>query len=359
MISLFSRENNIRYSIRTDPTFDYINRRYENHFENFVTYYNTRVYAVHNQHILVQLLTSISTPFQYQDQQFVNTTLARTPYIGRAFDLNSSINEGRLYKGQFYGPLYKELYILQENYFSTDEVRQNWKRVAAVNVIYHTCTTLSSKILNGRNFKDSGEAIITIDLALLVFQYKCFLEDQVLKNRGEYGGALGTIHFIHMYVLPNMIYSHASLLLVNRLKAIFYGAPLQETDNAKRIVFDPHEDKVDVVIKTLMSLYKGKSMDYVHLLKAIPSFWKTNAFNSLFLNDTPETIQGSWSFYLARLEYFIFIKDFLGSDGFESNQKHLNRMRLDTLYMKNSQALRRSLTHDRLYDVLEMMTKLI
>lgn len=143
--------------------------------------------------------------------------------------MTSDINYGQVFKGVFYGPSCDELILYDEEYFNPFYAEKEWMRINAVKVLLHPKSDLALLLPNGRDSSTGGGlAVISVNVPLLAIQYRGFLKSQMLKIKAEDDAKLGIQHFIHMFVLPNMLYNQIDITIMNRLMNLFYNAPMSE-----------------------------------------------------------------------------------------------------------------------------------
>lgn len=354
MLKLFTKNDSIRSMTYMDYTFEYLRRSYFDEVNKIEDFYHNRVYAVKNQHLLVRLINLISIPFTYSYDRYTDVAINRSMYIAKNFKLAGTYNKGELFKGEFYGPDVNEVIFSLDDYFNVDHVRKNWKNVEAVKVFIHPKSNIDLLLpIDRKTSSETGLAVIGINIPLLALQYRMFIEDQMSKRSD--GGILGTQHFVHMYVIPNMLRYQTALITLNRAKNLFYGSPMGESYFKHPFSIHHYEDKVDRVLNQQLKTISEKRLDFITALRMLPSLVHSNLYDTLLLPDFPSTIQGSWVYYLSRLNVIRFLIDLTGERSLSENREILKDLRLDTLYIKSTNILEKVLPVDALYDVQQDM----
>lgn len=310
------------------PEFDYVKLSYLRELLNYQDYYNSRVYAVKNQNFLVRLLTHVDTPLNYDIPRFVEVTRTRAPYLAKAFRMTSEINYGDIHNGSFFGPGTDEVIIYEDTYFDPVYAERNWRRINAITTLYHPRSDLGFMLPNGRDSStDTGMAFISINLPLLAVQLRSFFKDQYVNRYMSDGSSLGIPHFVHMYVLPNMMYHHTDVVIMNRLMRLLYNEPM-----GKELLKHPfpllnYTDKLDnVLIKVIDVLYDTR-IDYADLLASLPSISSRDASICLRVPDMGSTRQVKWALVLSRLHIMKFLIDLAGADSIGINRSYISHLK--------------------------------
>lgn len=350
MLELFTKEDPIRSNKTLTGSFNYLRMSYYRELMRIETFYQTRVYAVKNTHILVRLLNTLTVSMTYDYDKYVSLIQDKTPYLNKNFDITDHSNEGEVHKGIFYGPDTYEILIGLDNWFDVDQARINWKQLESVRVINHPRSDLGLLLPNGKkSSSDFGLAVIGIHLPMLALQWRCFTEEQ---NRRTDGSKLGLIHFIHMYVLPNMLRTQTSLITLNRINKLLYSAPMGFCYYKHPFAIIDYSNKIDYILKEQIEYIKNKRLDFISILRLLPSLVNNTLYDSLLMNRFPETIQGSWAYYMSRLNVYKLLVDLMGDDGIVENREQLKNFRLDTRYILSTNMLKNKLPKDLFFETM-------
>lgn len=349
MFQLFTKPFSSQNGVIKPPEFEYIQRTYQHQLSNIVDYYHNRVYAVKSQHLLVRLLTINEIPINYDIERYMEVAYTRSPFVAKNFRLTSDINYGDVKPSVFYGDDNNEIILYDETYFDLYEASKDWKNIQAVKVIEHPFSDMGLALPTGiKTSTDTGLVVMSINIPLLMLQYRQFsLEQQIRVNTEE--GYLGATHFVHMYVLPNILYSHIELCVVNRLINLFYSAPMG--DSLKRHPFHviDYRDKVDKSLLGIVKRLKKTRMLYFSVLKNIPSFYHEDSQQSLQVIDIAPTKQVWWALLISRLRIIQFIIDIGGESGIRMNMTLINKLHIDLKRLLEENVIK-SLLPDELYD---------
>lgn len=336
-MDLFFTRKNIVENILHFSDFDYIKQNLALEVNDVSRYYHNRVYAIKNTHLLVRILQAIDIPMDYDISQYANVASIRAPFIARTFGLTSDVSVGKIFDGVFYGEGSSEIILSEEDYFSPFYAEKNWRSICAVKSLLHCKSDLGLLLPNGR-FTSTGMGIsgISINIPLLAVQYRSFILSQRIKYNNE-GGHLGPNHFVHMYVLPNMLYSHVDLVILNRLMNLFYGVPQGDALLKHPMAIVDYSKKIDRVLERCIYSLGKRSMSLDTLLKNIPAVFSKNQEEALLMPEMQMTVQSMLPVLMLRLPIIRFLLDFSGKRSLSLNRMHLTtiRTKLERLQRQN------------------------
>lgn len=354
MYNLFKDVYAPKRNVTLAPEFDNIKNTYLSQILTVEQYYHNRVYAVKNQHLLVRLLNNLTTPMAYELEQYVRVTDTRAIYMSKSLGFTSPLSKGEVFNGVFYGPGVSEYIIYNDDYFNPIDAHNDWRNICAVKVLDHPKTDLGILLPNGRSMSyGEGIAVISININLLAVQYRAFCLDQYRRTT-ETGSMLGATHFIHMYVLPNMLYSHVDIAIINRLMALYYGAPIAKPVLKHAFSVHDYTNKVDNVLIKVINNLQAAPMPYVDMLRDIPSISQVNMLDTLILPEVAETMQIHWLIILTRLRYFKFLADIGGAEGVRRNSSDVGALKLVLKRLDGNNIWNSVLPKEILYDVKQL-----
>lgn len=354
MYQLFSKRFESNNSIIRPPSFELVKRIYQREVKHIVDYYNNSVFYVNNTHLLVRLLTTAPIPLEYELDRFMEVASTRSPYLAKHFNFTSDINYGKFHNGVFYGEGNSELILYSEDYFNPYEELQDWKSIQAVTVIDHSISDLSLLLPNGKiNSTDKGLAVIEVNIPLLLLQFRSFMLDQYTKIVYGSESVLGANHFVNMYVLPNMLYTHTNIAILNRAINIHYGAPMGSPLKRYPFLIVDYSNKADVALSSVLKRIQNNNMLYFSSLKNIPSIFDADMQESLLMSDIVKTRQVWWALLLSRFKVMKFLIDTGGSKGISNNRMYINKLKIDLKRLKEENIVRSLLPDDLYYNMKE------
>ena len=329
MYALFTQSQSPVGSVSRPAQFEWLQRSYRSEIEKIKQYFNTRVFTLPNQHLLVRALTTAMVPIQYDIDRYVEVASSRSPYVAKHFKFTSEISAGTHHANSFYGGVVEEYILSIENYINPYQESPIWDDVPAVSVLQHPVSDMSLSLPTGSVYGNMpGTSVITLDLPRLLLQYRAFLIEQNRRVANGSEQILGPSHFIHQKVLPQLLESHLDYVWMNRLMNRFYGAP--NSIAYKKLPFPvlAYEAKIDELAdQVLKQLVDSKSW-YTHSLQAIPSFYKKDMLEALQMPDLAQTSQVWWLTFLCRLPVMRFLLDVGGENGIKSNRGYVNQLQV-------------------------------
>lgn len=359
MYSIFNEEERLHLPRILFPAFDYIRRTYINEILNIVDYYNNRVYAVKSNHFLSNLLYHLNIPMQYNIDRYTDVAYARGPYLAKTFNMTSDINYGQVFKGVFYGPSCDELILYDEEYFNPFYAEKEWMRINAVKVLLHPKSDLALLLPNGRDSSTGGGlAVISVNVPLLAIQYRGFLKSQMLKIKAEDDAKLGIQHFIHMFVLPNMLYNQIDITIMNRLMNLFYNAPMSEPLFRHPFKVTDYTHRVDHVLMDVLKVLQNKSERFDGAINQIPTIIAKNMQDALQMPDITPTRQVMWALLLARLDIMKFLIDVSNPSSLRINTMELNQLKRLINHMRIDAIFTNVLPKDLAFDAMQTINSI-
>jgi hypothetical protein len=341
------------------PEFEYIRRTYQRELLNVVDYYRNRVYAVKSNHLLANLLYHINIPMQYSIDRYTDVALTRAPYIAKSFNMTSDINYGRSFDGVFFGPNCKELILYEEEYFNPFYAEKEWERISAVKVLNHPKSDLSLLLPNGKDSSTGGGlAVISINIALLAVQYRGFVKNQMTKIKQE-AGILDIQHFIHMYVLPNMLYSQIDITIMNRLMNLFYNAPMSEPLLRHPFMVTNYTHRTDHVLTDVLDKLQNKTERFDAALNQIPTIIAKNMQDALEMPDLAPTRQVLWALVLSRLNIMKFLIDVSNDNSLTINRMEINQLQRMLRHFNIDAIFTNVLPKDLSYDAIQTVDRIM
>lgn len=351
MYKLFTKRFENQHAVIRPAGFELIQRTYQREIAKIIDYYHSRVYAVPSNHLLCRMLITGLISSELPMDRFMEIAYARSPYVAKHFNLTSEISYGRMFDGVFYGEGNNEILLYSEEYFDPYEALVNWRNLEPVKVLEHSVSDFGLKLPNGeRNSTGQDLCVISINLPMLLVQYRGFMVEQ---SRSSFAGngALSENHFVHMYVLPNMLRSHAELVILNRLKNLFYGAPMTQALTHHPFNVIDYGQRLDAVLKQVLKSINSTARPYAQYLQTIPSFYEESMQQYLQMPDLAKTRQVWWALFLTRLPVMQFLLDSGGENGLTANGTYISKLKIDVKQLKRESVMASVLPKDLSYDV--------
>ena len=325
MLSLFKHQpNSVRRNV-VFPRFAYIATRLHDNVKRAVDYYAFRRSVVPAQHPLVRFIDSITIPHSIEERLYFDTVVEAAYSTGRALGFGSSIYAPKAFNaGAFYGTLVNEyVYLVPTDYRKPDVP---YAEIDAVTVRNHPRSDFSLLPLRPEFANnESGYAVISIDPGLLLLQYREWRKEQLLLPEEE---RLTTSHFVSMYVLPNMLYSHIDVVWLNRVINASKGVASAPTRSISGLALPSPDTFSNDVIAKLIEVITQREYHFESLLLGIPTPFSGCFLDTAMLPLQPNT-RGTKGFeLLTTLPWIEFMFALDGLNDSQQNRKTENELRL-------------------------------
>lgn len=352
----FNTPSVANYGILRYANWNYVRDGLLRNLRTTQNYYHSRIFAVKTNHFLARLIDDINVSHNYELERYYSIVDGKSNSIASAMRMSTSYQKSGLFNGVFYGHGCPEIIITDCSTFNPFDVFKNWREVSAVKVITHPISDLNLMLPNGKDTNnEKGLAVISINIPMLAIQFKAFAADQIQMDQDDGTGLQSTSHFIHRFVLPNMLPSHLDYALFNRLTNLLDGAPLPNNNRRHPFALIDYSAMSDSVQQDIIFDMKGKSIEYKAILKTIPAVTKLNMESALTMADNPPTKQLVWADVLSRLDVLKVMVKLGGTESISKNIHTLNEFARDFVLYSREKSLQnvlpRSLYNDVVYDI--------
>lgn len=325
MQTLFNHLSPINYGVVRYAEWNYIRNGLLKNLETVQDYYRSRVFTVKSNHFLCRLINSINVPHSLELERFYDNADSKADVFSMAMRMTSPIYKGAIFNGGFYGSNNPEILISDNSSFDPLEVHKNWRTVSAVKPIMHPRSDLDMLLPNGRDTgSETGLAIVCINIPMLVVQYRAFVLDQLYKQVAVEDSMLTVAHFVHMYVLPNMLPAQLDLAIYNRINNLSKGAPLGESKRKHPFALSNFTPKVDNVLAQILRDMKNRNLEYEMILRTVPMVSDDNLEVTMLLPDIAPTRQVIWAELLARIDTIDLMTRLGGKESIGKNRATIN-----------------------------------
>jgi hypothetical protein len=284
-----------------------------------------------------------SVPTEYDIERFMEVVMARSPYVAKHFRFTSDIEYGVFHEGTFYGPGNKEIIFSHEEYFNPFDAVQNWRTLQPIKVLSHQISDFGLLLPDGKNSSTGqGFAAVAINLPMLLCMYRGFLMDQSagIDSGGNSQSLLGVTHFVHMYVLPSMLYSHIDYVIMNRMYNLYHGNEMSRPTRKHAFLVVDYGDRMDNVLKEILKRLEDYKGSYFAYLQNIPSIFEEDMQVSLVMPDMPRTRQAWWALNVTRFEIMAFLIQLGGDGGVNSNTMLIHQLQRACQYLGRENMLK-------------------
>jgi hypothetical protein len=341
MYNLFNLMAPAGQGVHKDPAWLYVRDGLKRSLGTVISYYRKHPMAVQSSHFLVRLLHSITVPQSMNLERYYDNVDAMALNMSMALKMTSPIYRGHLFDGVFYGQDCPEVLIAHTDAFDPFEAHRNWQNLCPVKVLRHPKSDLGMNLPDGTHSgSETGLAVIAINIPMLAIQYRAFrLNEEMLADINP-ESQRSIMQFIHMYVLPNMLFSHLDIALFNRMENHRKGAPLGETTKQHPFYLTDFTDKVDRVQEGILHNLQRAGKDFTGILRSVPLVTKDTLERAMALPDVAPTRQVLWGLVLARLPILTFLFSVLEDGPGMRSRTEVNRVLRAIQQWKTDQLLR-------------------
>ena len=301
----------------------------QHNLKKVVEFYKSHSMAVESDHFLIRLLQSIAVAKNIELHRYYDIVDALSLNLGMALKMTSSISKGHVFRGVFYAGC-TEVLIAENADFNVDTANRDWRNVQAVKVLRHPRSDLMLNLPDGKKTgTETGIAVISINIPMLAVQYRAFRlqEDQYALETGEPGRTIQ--QFIHMYVLPNMLYSHLDYVMFNRIYNLERGETMGEGKPHSFYITD-FTSKLNSVHETILANLQAIGQDFTGILRSIPAVTKESLNDVMVFPDMAPTMQVIWALALSRFPAVDLMVD-LAKGGNQAGASTRNQQQMNAL----------------------------
>lgn len=332
MYSLFSAPPRPLGGQIVSPRFKDVEAKILHDVGHVVDYYRYGTFFSKTDHLLLRLIQSVGVPLSYDLDHYYDIASARALTAANSVGMTSSLSAGRWHDSVFYGGCL-ELIIAFCGQERPSELAKDWKNLQPVKVLEHPVSNLGYTLPNGKmNNDEYGLAIISVDIPMLMVQYRGFILEQHARRLEGDETRLGVRDFIGKFVIPNMLYSQTDLVLFNRVYNLFYQQPMGEVMRKHPFYITDYTELLDKGLLEIIKRITTLKMRYRDVLEQIPKVYNDYPYR---MPDIAETRQVYWALFLTRLRQMSFLFDINGEDGRHYNQASLNELKIDLKRFKS------------------------
>lgn len=354
MNRLFNLQPDASKPIMLPAGWNTVRRGLETNLRKIVGFYRNNVMSVQSNHFLVKLIQSIVIPLNLPPDRYYDNVDNIAMNLSMALGMTSTIFNGRIHRNVFYGNDSPEIIVASNESFDPFMAAAHWENLAPVRVLRHPVSDLNCALPTGKpSTPEYGFATIVVNIPMLALMWRCFFLEQ-LKNKVKVDrdGTLGEQHFVHMYVLPNMLYSHFDYALFNRYLNYSIGKPLPKATRKHSFSIPDYTSHLDPVIETVLENLKTSKRDFTGVLRNVPTILDRTMDDVMGLPDVAQTRQIVWAMYLTRVPALEFMLDASGQEHGSRNQVQLNMVKRIATNLHSNSVLRSVLDQDSFYDAM-------
>lgn len=360
MYNLFNLMSTANSGGHKFPDWHFVRDGLRRNLGTVIRFYRKNPMAVQSSHFLVKLLQTITIPQSMNLERYYDNVDGLALHVSMALKMTSSISRGQMFDGIFYGQGSPEILIAHTDSFDINEANRNWQNVCAVRVLRHAKSDLALNLPNGyRSGSESGMAVIAINIPMLAIQYRAFRLNEMQIAEGDNESQRSITQFIHMYVLPNMLFSHLDIAVFNRLDNMRKGAPLGESNIHHSFYLPDFSDKADKALVNIVGHLQSSGKDFTGVLKTTPLVTKENLFELFALPDVAPTMQVLWALVIARLPAVAFLFQLLKNGPGVTDRHQVNRVLREVNKWRTNNLMKTMLPLEYYYEVVDEIEEIV
>jgi len=326
MYDLFDSHYEYRRNRVVAPYFDRAKAALQRDLVRIADYYHTAVTHVKNEHPLVRLLNGLTVSMKRDWEDYVYAIKQDGYHQAGMVRLTTPLNRGAVCSpGYFYGGRSTEIVFVHDEDFDLKATINDWRNARPIRVLRHPFSDVSMARCDGRYVPSSkpGIAVIAINLPMLAVQYRCWVEKELVLFQDV---GRGTRHFVSMYPITNMIYSHLDVAIFNRLSAMMIGDDLDRYVRSHPIYTSDNSELVDQSLRRAVGELGRSSMAFDQLIDNIPLASGESLRDIAVLPNVIETRQVEWALITAAIPMVRFLLRFNATTASDRNRLYINRL---------------------------------
>lgn len=319
-------------------------------YKRVLQYHFDNPRAVPNGHLLIRLLMSLNVSITLEPEIYNDKVRDVALYVAKALKMTTVLSEGQAFTpGVFYGQHVTEIIWGHIDDYDTSQLRDNWRSLQPVRVLYHPKTDLAFEVPNGKHSsEEAGMAAIAVNIPMLASQYRMWRLEQIRLNVDS---QRSIAQFLMELPLPQMLPSHVDIALMNRLIGTFFGIELPVIPPHHTFYITDWCKDIDRMNKQLLRFMAGKPFTFDAIVSMMPVAFAEDLHEHLTLPDLSFVRQVQWAAVVSRLALVTFLVQFTDTTNNQANRQYLNYLRRYLLQMDIGRMLEAGLTRKRYEEV--------
>lgn len=308
------------------PEFLYGRRGLQGNLEKVIDYHRINPHGLNGSHFLVKLLQSINVTLTLPPDVYNDKVTDLALNLAMSLKMTSALSRGKVFQpGVFYGANVTEVILASIDTYDTSLLIKEWESLCPIRVIYHPKTDLNLVMPDGKRLSDEpGYAVIVVNIPMLASQYRMWRLADFERNDDS---PMNVMQFLTMYPLPNMLYSHLDVTLMNRLIHQFFDADMPKFKNPNPFYLTDYSKDVDKTLAHYLEVVKNRGWDFDTMLSLFPTVTAADFHDVIKPPAMAFSLQLQWGIAMARLPLIAFLVQLNYTSGNERNQWYLNQIR--------------------------------
>ena len=308
--------------IKQYSKFDYIRSRYQFEINKITEYYQHRIRAIYNNNIFSRVITLMSPDINLDLFEYFKYVDQDAPYIARQFNMVNNISQGKMYKNIFYEDNSYAIINHVSNDINLYSIRQNWRQLAPLRCIYTRTYNLDFYQMDKKKIPSSEElTVVEIDIVMMLLQYRFWAVERLLNDNSTNPNV-----YVYTILYPNFVNTIIDIKLFNRFINVFNNRNMVTADIKHPFHVLDYSNGIDQIYKQVQKDFTHSNPPLQQVLETIPTIYNKDMIHALYINNPYYTKQSEWSLWLSRIDYIVFLLDFLGDRGIARNRMYVNRL---------------------------------
>lgn len=332
MHTLFNLAPSLSAPVMYAQQWNYIRDGLKHNLDRTIKYYRQNPWAVPSDHFLVRLIQSIVVGVNMPLERYYANVDNLSLNLSMALKMTSSIYKGKLHDGVFYGKGCHEILIAHDTEFNFWDAEKNWEDLQPIQVLRHPRSDLEMNLPDGKvNTEETinGLAVIAINIPMLAVQYRSWQRQEwaIAEQMGDSPRSI--MQFVHMYLLPNMLYSQLDYAIFNRIYRTMHDFPNYSTKMARNLPFytTDFSDRVNASQEVVLNNLAKVGRSFTGILRNIPAVTMQDMDQVMTVPDVAPTRQVTWALAIARIDAVRLMLDLSKWHPKFRNGQELNRLR--------------------------------
>lgn len=287
------------------PRLNYNKDKLKLNWDKSKNYYRTSSLFAPSNHLLIQILSSITidktqTPFQY----YSNLNESELYYARIHGIVNDASNAKALLNGYFYGGRKSiEVYVLD---MGEVDLNTNWQEWQPVKLLSSNFIDYSYSIPERGNIPNNadGFSIISINIKMLAMQYYFYLLSDTDMLDADVKRNIGS--FVMRYPLCNMLPSVIDCSYINEFRKILIGTSMHDIKETNPIALNTHSYMFDKTLSDITNAYKSnRGYTIITAVTAIPMIFSDNPLMAYGFKHYLTNTNNIW--IIAYLQYTLLL----------------------------------------------------
>lgn len=307
------------------PETDFLRRQYTAQKEQVKTHYRRFPKRVDSDNHFGRLLVHIPLRWDLDDRNYIRFVEDMHVGVSRAYGFTSPIHRGRVHEdGVTLGRNTSEIVLVSDEGFELPE-GDGWRDLSPLRYLYHTRVDLGFPIPNNHDTV-RGHAVVTANIPMLAYQYRCWLKEQQERFRDVADGQTESVfRFMGSYPLVNLIDSYFDIAVFNRLTKLSKGHGLPKLPVPHPFYLTDYSQRVDRYCQKIIETQANRSGDLEQVVYTTPLILKESLYEVMYLPGDPVTRHNEWALQVARLPYVRYLVE-LAVTRFKGDRRFTNQI---------------------------------